>query len=159
MGEFNPNKLTFEDGVKRVHAALKKANLDMDKAIVTSRDRAAIEATKLLTVNNVPKGFIKWQLPIVLQPSQLFISVGSPNVEVKEHSHDDGAGVRFIISGTIQHNGQELVAGDWMYIPKGAKYSFKVGPHGATMGYCYCCCCAGSLAIGEDVINPNPFAR
>ena len=159
MAEFNPNKVTFEDGVKRVQAALKKAGLDMNKGIVTSRDRAAIEATKLLTVPNVPKGFIKWQLPIVLQPSQLFLSVGNANVEVKEHSHDEGAGVRFIISDSIQHDGRELIAGDWMYIPKGQKYSFTVGPHGATMGYCYCCCCAGSINIGEDVINPNPFVR
>jgi hypothetical protein len=154
MPKFNPNELSFEDGVKRVEAALKKVGLDMDKQIMTSRDTKVIAATELLTVPHVPEGFVKWQLPIVLkQPSQLYLSTSEPNVEVPAHSHDEGPGVRFIISGSIQYGGKELTAGE------GTSYSFKVGPHGVTMGYCYCCCCAGSVAIGEDVVNPSPFSR
>ena len=35
-----------------------------------------------------------------------------------------------------------LTGGGWMYIPKGVKYEFEVGPLGVLMCYCYCCCCA-----------------
>jgi hypothetical protein len=49
--------------------------------------------------------------------------------------------VRFIISGSIKYNGIELTAGDWMFVPKGEEYEFTVGPLGASMAYCYQCCC------------------
>jgi quercetin dioxygenase-like cupin family protein len=69
----------------------------------------------------------------------MFISVAAPNVKVPEHTHNEGAGLRFIASGSITYKDTELNAGDWMYIPKGAKYSFQVGALGATMFYCYHC--------------------
>jgi hypothetical protein len=61
---------------------------------------------------------------------------------VPTHSHNEGDGVRFIASGSIKYNGQELTTGDWMYIRAGSEYEFEVGRYGAVMCYCYCCCCA-----------------
>lgn len=58
------------------------------------------------------------------------------------HSHDEGDGFRFIVSGSILFDGRELHAGDWMFIPKGKTYSFKVGRSGVGICYCYACCCA-----------------
>nr|AYR06198.1 hypothetical protein [Renouxia sp.] len=37
----------------------------------------------------------------------------------------------------ILFNGQELISGDWMYIPQGIPYLFKVGSFGDIMCYCY----------------------
>jgi hypothetical protein len=37
------------------------------------------------------------------------------------------------MSDSIIFDGRELTAGDWMHIPKGVRYSFKVGPKGATI--------------------------
>ena len=140
--KFNPNKLTFEQGLERIEKAVKAEGLDTKK-IVTSRDAKASKLREVLMTKNVPGGFMKWQLPVALQcQSQMFISVGAPNTKVPKHSHDDGPGLRFIGAGSILYNGKELTAGDWMYIPKGEPYSFEVGPLGATMFYCYCCCCA-----------------
>lgn len=109
----------------------------------------------------IDNGFKKWQLPIILQDSQLFISIGQPDINVPKHSHDEGDGIRFIMSGSIYYDGQELNAGDWMFIPKGKPYSMKIGPFGATMCYCYCCCCAGSLTLDRvnPVINPGDYVR
>ncbi|MCC7170857.1 MAG: hypothetical protein IT459_10440 [Planctomycetes bacterium] len=151
---FDPNKLTFEEGSQRVAAALKKAKVTLGKRILTSKDRDAVKLANLLAIDNIPDGFRKWQLPFVMDPSQLFISVGNPGAVVKKHSHKEGDGIRFIAGGSILYEGQELVAGDWMYIPRGKPYSFRVGPFGATMCYCYCCCCAGSLKLdpGGDVM-------
>lgn len=141
--QFKPNALTFAQGVQRVEGANKKAGFDYKSKITTSRDKGAVSATKSLIVSNVPGGFKKFQLPVVIDgASQVFLSVGAPDTKVPAHSHDEGDGLRFITSGSIIYNGQELTAGDWMYIPKGKKYSFEVGPHGATMFYCYQCCCA-----------------
>ncbi|MGC4038713.1 MAG: cupin domain-containing protein [Chitinophagaceae bacterium] len=156
--KFNPNAATFEEGVERVNQALKIAGLTVKDKITTSQDAHAIELVNLLAVDTVPDGFKKWQLPFVFDKSQLFISVSNPDVSVPEHSHDEGAGIRFIMSGSIYYNGKELKSGDWMYIPKGARYSFKTGPFGASFCYCYQCCCAPAfLNKGDVVINPDPF--
>ena len=125
--------------------------------MITSRDEAARYAQKLLTVSEVPGGFRKWQLPVYLdRPSQLFITVAEPRADVPEHSHDEGDGIRFIAQGSIIYNGTELTAGDWMFIPAGSRYSFKVGELGALMCYCYCCCCAGTVELFPDTGDPAP---
>jgi mannose-6-phosphate isomerase-like protein (cupin superfamily) len=145
---FEPNRVSFEQGLERIRAATRKAGMDPARTILTSRDKAVRHAQQLLTVTEVPGGFTKWQLPVHLQePAQLFITVAAPNAEAAEHSHDEGDGIRFIASGSIFYRDVELTAGDWMFVPAGAKYSFRTGPFGALMCYCYCCCCAGTVAL------------
>jgi hypothetical protein len=141
---FDPNRLTFEDGVKLIDKARQKAELSTNK-ILTSRDKEARDAIKLLEVKNVPDGFTKWMLPIYLtEHSQQYFSYAAPGTKVPRHSHDEGDGIRVILHGTIVYNGIELGQGDWMYIPKGKAYDFTVGPQGVGMFYCYCCCCGGA---------------
>lgn len=147
--KFDPNQLTFDQGLERIQRAEKKAGIKLERRIITSKDKDAARLTQVLEVDNVPEGFNKWQLPVHLETaSQLFISTASPNAQVPKHMHRDGDGIRFIVSGSVVYNGQELTAGDWMFIPAGHAYSLEVGKLGATMCYCYCCSCAGStLAI------------
>jgi hypothetical protein len=135
---FKPNQLTLADCRVRIERALKKIRFDTGREIFTSRDKAARALTNLLKTTNVPQGFVKWQLPVWLDMSMMFISVAPPNVSVPEHSHD-GPGIRFIASGSIGYKGTQLTAGDWMFIPAGKKYTFEVGPLGASMFYCYQC--------------------
>src|SRR5256885_1237302 len=124
---FKPNRLSLADCRVRIEAALKKVKFDTGREIFTSKDKAASTLAGLLKTTNVPSGFLKWQLPVWLDMSMMFISVAPPNVSVPEHSHD-GPGVRFIAGGSIRYKGQELTEGDWMYIPAGKKYRFDVGP-------------------------------
>lgn len=139
---FNPNSMSFADGVARLQKAAKTAGLRGGE-IVTSRDEKTKRAIADLMVTNVPAGFTKWQLPVFLDgPSQQFFSYAAPNTSVAAHSHDEGDGIRVILHGSIHYNGVELQEGDWMFIPKGSPYEFKVGPRGAGMFYCYRCCCA-----------------
>lgn len=142
--DFNPKRfLTFDQGVERIKNSVEKVGVKaLSERIITSRDSDLKELKDLLKVTNIPKGFSKWQLPIVLDRAQMFISVAQPEAKVPAHVHNEGAGVRFIATGSIIYNGQELTAGDWMYIPEGVPYSFDVGPMGASMFYCYACCCA-----------------
>jgi mannose-6-phosphate isomerase-like protein (cupin superfamily) len=143
MTEFNPNRLTFEDGLKRIQEVTEKTGVKLERRIVTSKDKAAMQLMEALKVDNIPDGFTKWQLPVHLEaPSQLFMTSAAPNSKAPMHSHRDGDGIRFIVSGSIIYNGQELTAGDWMFIPAGHRYSFEVGRFGAMMCYCYCCSCA-----------------
>jgi len=137
--EFQPNRLKIDACAKRVKDAIQKVRFDMEKQIVTSRDREAVQLRKELATRNIPGGFTKWQLPLDFSRCFMFISVASPDAKVPEHAHDEGSGIRFIASGSITYKGKELTAGDWMYIPKGVKYSFEVGPFGATLFYCYQC--------------------
>jgi hypothetical protein len=156
--KFDPNQITFDEGITRIQRGTKKANARLEDRILTSRDDEVRKVTTLLQVDNVPDGVQKWQLPVHLgAPSQLFISTAAANTEVPEHSHRDGDGIRFIISGSINYKGTELTAGDWMFIPRGKTYSFEVGQLGATMCYCYCCSCACLNLHGEEVINPGVF--
>ena len=151
--KFNPNQLTFEQGIERIKRGVEKYGLKAGH-VVTSRDEVADRLRRSLRVDNVPEGFRKWQLPVYLkQPSQLFITVAEPGATAPPHSHDEGDGVRFIVSGSIRYEGKELTAGDWMFIPAKARYSFTVGALGAVMCYCYCCCCAGSVDLHE--IGPD----
>lgn len=154
--KFNPNQITFAEGLDRIDRGVRKAKVKIEGRVLTSRDEDVRRATRLLQVDNVPEGVQKWQLPVHLDaPAQLFISTAAANTKVPSHSHRDGDGLRFIISGSIVYKGVELTAGDWMFIPKGKTYSFDVGKLGATMGYCYCCCCGGRELFGEDVVNPG----
>jgi hypothetical protein len=137
--QFQPNRLKIDACSQRIKDALQKIGYDLEKQIVTSRDREAVRLRRELATRNVPEGFTKWQLPVELRPCFVFVSVAAPNAKVPEHSHEEGGGIRFIASGSILYKGKELTAGDWMYIPKGAKYSFEVGQFGATMFYCYAC--------------------
>jgi hypothetical protein len=79
---------------------------------------------------------------VLPEQSFLFITTAEPDVETPEHAHEEGDGIRFIAAGSIIYNGTELIAGDWMFVPRGVSYAFKAGPMGALMCYCYCCCCA-----------------
>jgi len=139
---FNPNNLSFEDGVRRIQAALPKEALG-NSEITTSQDSPYSEAQRKLRVSNVPQSFLKYQLPVFLnKPSQFFVSDGPPGAHVASHSHDEGDGLRYIVEGSIVYDDRELKAGDWMFIPAGKKYEFTVGPRGVKMFYCYACCCA-----------------
>jgi hypothetical protein len=140
---FDPNRTTFDEGIARIREALEKAGLDTTGRILTSRDDDVARVCEALAVDNVPDGFRKWQLPVFLNcPSQLYITVADAGARAETHSHDEGDGVRFIVSGSINYQGKELSSGDWMFVPAGKEYSFEVGRLGAVMCYCYCCSCA-----------------
>ena len=141
--KFDPNRLTFEDGLARIDKAIKKTGARLGGKIVTSRDSNMPKLKQALKVTNVPKGFQKYQLPVALRcQSQMFVTIAEPGIKTPRHAHKEGDGIRFIAGGSIIHEGKELTAGDWMFIPAGVPYSFEVGPQGALMCYCYCCCCA-----------------
>jgi hypothetical protein len=136
------NTPIFEEGLERMNKAALQVGLQVGKEVLASRDEKVKKAQALLNIKNVLPEFVRWQLPVYLdRPSQLFITVAPPNVNVPTHSHNEEAGIRFIASGSIYYKGTKLTTGDWMYIPEGTKYEFETGPVGACMCYCYCCCC------------------
>ncbi|MCO6438439.1 MAG: hypothetical protein J5J06_15220 [Phycisphaerae bacterium] len=135
----NPNRLTFEQGLERIAKAV--GSINFLSKIRTSRDKDLQPVLEKLSTDNVPESFHKWQLPFSLDRCQMFISSAGPDVRVPEHAHD-ADGVRIMISGSIRYGDHVLTAGDWMFVPGGKRYSFDTGPHGATMFYCYQCCCA-----------------
>ena len=142
MTSFNPNRLSFEQGIERIHNAVGDRFGD-PKAIITSRDENVEDLENILKTDNVPAGFHKWQLPVYMDgASQFFMSFAGPGTVVDTHSHDEGAGLRVILNGSITFGRRQLVAGDWMFIPRGVPYGFQVGPMGVGMFYCYQCCCA-----------------
>jgi hypothetical protein len=135
--------LTFAEGVERIKKASKESGYDFKGQITTSRDDKAKKATDLLAFKVLNGNFKKFQLPFYFdKPAQAFVSIGAPDTDVPLHSHDEGDGLRYIVSGSIIYEGKELTQGDWMFIPAGKPYSFKVGAQGVVAFYCYCCCCA-----------------
>jgi hypothetical protein len=140
-GNLKQNWISFDEGLDRIKQACDEAGLTIEKRVVTSREQAAVAAMDALQVKNVPDGFQKWQLPVSFSgASQLFLTTAAPGAHAAPHSHP-GDGIRFIAGGSIHFEGQELTAGDWMFIPADVEYSFTTGRYGAVMCYCYCCCC------------------
>jgi hypothetical protein len=145
--QFDPNRLPFVRCTEQIQEAVRGAGLQSTETglahggkVLTSRDEPVDKVTKALGIDNVPGGFHKWQLPVFFnEPTHLFVTVAEPGSVSPRHSHDEGPGIRFIASGSINHEGRELTAGDWMYVPAGAPYSFTTGRFGATMFYCYSC--------------------
>jgi hypothetical protein len=158
--EFKATHIPFDEGVKRVNNALSEVGHKLGSRIFTSRDTDVVKLCNLLAIDDgLPKGMTKWQLPFYLERGQFFMTTGRAGVKVGEHSHDED-GVRFIISGSIVYDGIELSAGDWMFLPKDERYSFKVGIHGVTMGYCYACCCVPTIELSrQETINPADYVR
>lgn len=155
MEKFDPNALSFDEGLDRIKRIAEGSGFSPDQGILTSRDESVAPVIEKLRVQNVPEGFTKWQLPVYLpSASQLYISVAEPGAEVPTHSHREGDGIRFIAGGSITYEGKELTQGDWMYIPAGREYTFEVGRFGAIMCYCYCCSCAGAMDFLDDPGGP-----
>jgi hypothetical protein len=137
---WEPNRRSFYQGRPYVELQLKKAGLDPDAGIFTSRDAKAQSAMRLLKTLNSPPGFEKWQLPFAFfNPTNSYITVGEPDSKVKPHAHKEGSGMRFILEGSFVLNGQNLMAGDWFYIPEGAEYSFTTGHRGVKLFASYEC--------------------
>jgi mannose-6-phosphate isomerase-like protein (cupin superfamily) len=159
QADFAADHLSFDEGLRRLTRLTQGAGFSQEGRIITSRDKEAVALRDALRVSAVPSGFRKWQLPVYLKErSQLYLTVAEPDADVPEHSHPEGDGIRFIVSGSVQYRDHELTAGDWMFIPAGVAYSMRVGHLGATMCYCYCCCCAGArdlLFPGEPVERSN----
>lgn len=139
---FNPNTSDLKTCIADLRAVQEKYSIN-PKKIITSRDDTVRKlAYDLLAVKNVPDGFTKTRLPVFFDgATTLYISSAAPGAKVPKHSHDEGDGIRFMIGGSIHFDRFELTQGDWMFIPAGVPYEFEVGPQGATMAYCYQCCC------------------
>lgn len=141
--DFDPNRSALAACFERIQGAVKATGGELNSRILTSRDPDARELRRELAVDNVPDGFRKYQIPAFLpEASVMFITMALPDAEAPDHSHDEGDGIRFIAGGSIIYNDVELTTGDWMFVPRGERYSFRAGPQGAIMCYCYCCCCA-----------------
>lgn len=135
MNRFVPQELTFEQGSERIREALRKAEVDIDNTILTSRDAWAERLRDELRMTNQPGGVSMWQLPVLLNQSLLFLQVLEAGAVVPEHEHVRAPVFRLVISGSIHYNGIELKPGDWMYVPRGQSYSFSAGSAGATVMY------------------------
>ncbi|MDX0451744.1 hypothetical protein GOC55_30455 [Sinorhizobium medicae] len=142
MATFNPNSKSLAQCIAEIEQFRISRNLD-NKQIITSRDVPDLWKAKELAVSNVPGGFNKIILPFYTDGAATFyISSAGPYVKVPRHSHDEGNGIRIIMSGSIFWDGLELQASEWMYLKAGAPYEFEVGPRGVSIFYCYQCCCA-----------------
>ena len=111
-------------GIERIKEALKRHDVGIEGRVVTSRD-PRVDLVRLdLRRERSPEGFDQWQLPVYGDgPAFVFITSASPGAIVPEHSHKRDL-FRMVISGSIIVNGVELKPGDWMYVPKGVRYSY-----------------------------------
>jgi hypothetical protein len=139
---FDPKRVkTLEEGIELIQSVQSDLGLSQD-AIFTSIDVERAGGHPALLVTNIPSGFAKTMLPFYTDGAATFyLSSGAPNASVPTHSHDEGAGLRLIVGGSIRYGEQVLREGDWMFMPAGAEYEFDVGPTGVTMFYCYRCTC------------------
>lgn len=115
-----------EAGADAVDAALKKYGLSVDQ-ILTSRDPQMDMVRNELRRENMPAGFLSWQIPAYLRSklTHFFIQTALPGAILPAHAHE-APQFRIVLSGGVLYNGIELVGGDWIYTPKGASYSLSI---------------------------------
>jgi len=103
MAKFDPNQATYAEGALRAERAAHALKVDIKSKILTSRDPAAAMLKRALPIRNVPEGFEKWQLPFAFDRGLFFITHAKAGTKASEHSHDEGDGIRFIVSGSIHY--------------------------------------------------------
>lgn len=138
---FKPDDSSFDVGLRKLDEAYKKVGQNPFHKIITSKDEIANELIAQLGKVKTPDGFEKWMLPFSLPGATFYITVGQPWAFVPLHSHSEGFGIRFILSGSIIFNDKELTSGDWFYVPQNAEYSFTVGSDGVRIASGYYSCC------------------
>lgn len=133
----------FSDCREELVSMLASRGIDLERHIVTSRDKACLKIRETLACSTVPEGFVKWRIPVFLDCAgvNFYLSAAASEAKVASHSHT-GPTIRFIIEGSVIFKGVEYTTGDWIYLPANRRYSFSAGPLGATSILGYCCCCA-----------------
>ena len=133
----------FRSCREEIVSLLAKNRLDLNRSVITSRDKFSQSVRRKLKIKKVPDGFVKWRLPFFLQCEgvNFYISSANPHTKVNTHSHDLGPTIRFILEGSIIFRKKEYTTGDWIYLPPGKEYSFQSGSLGASFILGYCCCC------------------
>lgn len=116
-------------GKKAVDDALARHNLSLDR-IFTSHDLGVDLARHELRREGMPHGWTSWQLPfyLVSEATMFFLQTADPGAVLPEHSHDT-AQVRVMLAGSATINGVVLNEGDWVYIPRGARYHMVASLH------------------------------
>ena len=136
---WKPNDKVIEGriGAQRVAAALKKQGIVIKDQVITSRDEGMDDVLFELRRPDMPPGIQSWQLPVILDKSTfVFLTVAEPGAIVPTHKHSRNL-FRVVISGSIITDGKELKSGDWMFVPKGAEYSYHaaLNPGAVTMHF------------------------
>ena len=137
-------------GVQQVQRALQSVGIEKLDRVICSRDPLALKMRGSLTGVPRTSGVKAWQFPVILKCEdaseaddgiQFYVSVGEPSTKVEAHAHSDGDGLHIVASGSVLFGDFELTSGDWLYVPKGEKYSFEYGLNGAITIQAHCCCC------------------
>jgi hypothetical protein len=104
---FKPNKNPLSSCLSTIAQIQHDLNLDKTK-IFTSHEAGDLYTHHHAHISNIPSGFSKILLPFNTDgPATFYISSGAPDTVVPKHSHEEGAGIRFIVSGSIIYNGKE----------------------------------------------------
>lgn len=124
---------------RKIKDALEEHGIVVENRVITSRDPGMNDVRFALRRRNMPAGFLSWQLPIELDgPAHAFITVAEPGAVVPSHTHKRDL-FRVVISGSIILDNVELKSGDWMFVPSGAKYSYRAALNpGAITLHFYC---------------------
>ena len=124
-------------GADRIRTALDKHGIVIKDEVITSRDEGMDDVLFDLRRPDMPPGILSWQLPVILDKTTfVFLTVAEPGAIVPTHAHSRNL-FRVVISGSIITDGKELKSGDWMYVPKGTKYSYHaaLNPGAITMHF------------------------
>ena len=121
-------------GARRVTTLLSGRKLTGDRVITSQDPQVKAIQAELGYSENMPPGFIQWQLPTVLGRDQdvlFFSTIAAPNAVLPQHNHPEASLFRIVLQGSILVGNQVLNVGDWMYVPEGVDYGYTAGPEGA----------------------------
>jgi quercetin dioxygenase-like cupin family protein len=115
----------LQTDLETIDDALGTLQSERASGILTSQDAAVQALDQSLTKTDLADGFERRLLPVKFDVGTASIVRGAPGSVAAEHSHTSDT-LHSILSGSARVAGKDLSAGDWVYIPAGAEYSFEV---------------------------------
>ena len=122
-----PNVVDDQQRIRAAHGD----QFQQDTMVLTSRDELAIRMMNRLSASGLEEGFHGLLIPLVFESPIEIDVVARVGATTGEHDHDT-AGFHQILNGTVrvtvpsQNVDVYLGPGDWVWIPRGVRYTFEV---------------------------------
>ena len=129
MNRIETRRPLLEEYLIRLELALATFGTRPVREVVTSKDTRLKSCEGLL--ERLASDVRRWTAPFHGDETlQANVLIAGPGADIGPMTHMDGDAVRFVLTGSLTHQGAELTPGDWLFAPAGTTYRVRAGHRG-----------------------------